>query len=56
MTAVDGTALDSVREDAKATCHFDTNHYLLTAWKDPADLQDQLYSRLVATLGRAGEG
>lgn len=44
------------REDHKADCHFDTQHYPHLFWKTPADLREQLASWLGALIGRRTPG
>ena len=43
-----------VREDDLENVHFDTRQYNHIVWKDEADLAEQLYSFLVAVVGKRG--
>jgi hypothetical protein len=40
-----------VRETDIDAVHFDTRQYNHVTWRDPADLKERLYNRLVATMG-----
>lgn len=41
------------REDRMAWLHFDTRQFAHIVWKTPADLREQLYNRIAATLKEA---
>jgi len=44
-----------VREDDFKNLHFDTNHYNYIVWKNPKDLEEQLYDFICAIIGK-GKG
>lgn len=43
----------TVQHDFKDQIHFDTNHYQHIVWKEPADLRQQLYEKIMAIVGPA---
>ena len=45
----------SVREDDLKNVHFDTRQYNHIVWNTADDLQEQLYNRVSAVIGRPGD-